>query len=90
MKMDIEYMDIVTGEFFSSIQVVNKVLSQYVPPWSWERWGNVILAIWEKHFISVCENKSQYPRIVYPFIPANRYIISWMLHQIFMSSDKVL
>ena len=28
----------------------------------------VILAFWEKHFISVCKNLSQYPRILYPFI----------------------
>ena len=27
----------------------------------------VILASWEKHFIRVCKNLSQYPPILYPF-----------------------
>ena len=28
----------------------------------------VVLASWEKHFIRVCQNLSQYPCILYPFV----------------------
>ena len=28
--------------------------------------GIILFASWEKHFIRVCENLSQYPRILYP------------------------
>ena len=71
--MDIrEYVDIVTGEILSAIWVANIDLLYWSICSSMVGQGGgldkviVILANWEKHFISVCKNLSQYPRILYP------------------------
>ena len=70
--MDIEYVDIVTGEVLSLIYVTNIVLRYGLMCSSMIRGGDgvknremggiVILAsCWEKQLIRVCENVSQYP-----------------------------
>ena len=55
--MDIKNVDIVTGDY-----LVNHGLKR-----KWCKvWIIVILVSLEKHFIRVCENFSQYPRIIHP------------------------
>ena len=49
--------------------IVHNNIDNMFFPWSWEGLGGIVIsASWEKHFISIYENLSQYPRILYPFI----------------------
>ena len=78
--MDIQYVDMVTVEFLSSIKVAN-IVPRY---WSVGSYGRSLeeyivkplsmgdintLASLEKHFIRVCENISQHPVFYIPFGP---------------------
>ena len=60
--MDIKNVDIVTGDY-----LVNHGLKrEWCKVISGEGWIILLLTNLEKHFIRVCENLSQYPRIIYP------------------------
>ena len=85
--MDIEYMDIVTGEFLFSILVANIVFCYWSIRYSVVRGGGfgkfirglkgiVLLTSCKKLFIRGCKNATQYPRILYPCV----YLTSVLLN----------
>ena len=64
--MDIEYVDIVTVIFNVNLYYPETLVNTFL--YGQVMGGIVILASWEKHFIRVRDNLSQYPRILYPLL----------------------